>query len=432
MNDNVQDRELALRVRGLKKQYRLGRLSGKTIQEDFQRRVAIWRGKEDPIRKIGDKRIEGSTIMALNGIDLDVYRGETVGIIGLNGAGKSTFLKLLCQITAPTEGEIELFGRITSMLEVGTGFNGEMTGRENIYQNGAILGMTKKEIDRVIEDIIDFSEVRDYIDTPVKRYSSGMYVKLGFAIASHLESEIVIMDEVLAVGDIDFQHKCLEQMRRLALEDKRTVLYVSHNMHTIRELCDRVIVIDEGKIVYDGDVEKGISTYMNVRASEPRYHLDLSDVSVCRKDPSQTECKMMRLDLEKDDSATYKAGEPVVFSLKVCARRDFFELGLLLTVTSAGVSVGAMPYNLLGQISAGQEQTFRISIDTGLLTEGRYDVGLSLVEKQGNELVSYDVVTKAFPFFIEQDPSLEWRAAIWGHVKMPGAGVERRGYRGSV
>lgn len=424
MNNNTQNQEPAVRIRGLKKQYRLGRLSGKTIREDIQIGLAKLRGRENPVRKIGDTRIEGSTIMALNGIDLDIYRGETVGIIGFNGAGKSTLLKLLCRITAPTEGEIELFGRITSMLEVGTGFNAEMTGRENIYQNGAILGMTRKEIDSVIEDIIDFSEVREFIDTPVKRYSSGMYIKLGFAIASHLESEIVIMDEVLAVGDIEFQRKCLEKMRLMAMEDKRTVLYVSHNMHTIRELCDRVIVMNEGKIVYDGEVEKGISTYINVRASDPIFHIDLSGTSSGRKNPEKAMCKLLRLDLEKEDSAVYKSGEPVVFTVCVRAKRDFEELGLFITLTSGGISVATMPYGRLGRLKEGQEQTFRISMDTGLLTAGRYDVSLSLVEKDGADLVSCDTVVRAFSFFIEEDIDFNWRAAVWGHVRMPEAQIE--------
>ena len=175
-------------------------------------------------------------------------RGDALGIIGHNGAGKSTLLKLLSRVTAPTAGSISYNGRITSMLEVGTGFHGELTGRENIYMNGAILGMTKKEIDAKMEQIIDFSEVRQFIDTPVKRYSSGMYVKLAFSVAAHLDSEIMIMDEVLAVGDMAFQKKCLDKMREAADKEGRTVLYVSHNMNTIRQLCDRCIVLEHGRI----------------------------------------------------------------------------------------------------------------------------------------------------------------------------------------
>lgn len=253
----------AIKIQGLKKQYRLGQIGGGTLQGDLSSWWAKVRGKEDPNVKIGSiARIEGSTFMALNGINLTIMPGEAVGIIGRNGAGKSTLLKLLSRVTAPTEGEIDIYGRISSMLEVGTGFHGEMTGRENVYMNGAILGMTKAEIDAKMEEIIDFSEVREFIDTPVKRYSSGMYVKLAFSVAAHLDSEIMIMDEVLAVGDMAFQKKCLDKMKEAAASEGRTVLYVSHNMATIRSLCDRCIVLDEGRIVYDGDVEKAIEFYM--------------------------------------------------------------------------------------------------------------------------------------------------------------------------
>ena len=264
MENKNETRDVAIRLSGVKKMYKLGQIGGGTLTADLQSWWARIRGKEDPNTKIGtDQRLVGKTFMALNGIDLTVYKGEALGIIGGNGAGKSTMLKLLSRVTAPTEGEIDLYGRIASMLEVGTGFNGEMTGRENVYMNGAILGMTKAEIDAKMEDIIEFSEVREFIDTPVKRYSSGMYVKLAFSVAAHLDSEIMIMDEVLAVGDMAFQKKCLDKMRDAAKKEGRTVLYVSHNMNTIRQLCDRCVVLDQGKVVFEGDVEEAINVYMN-------------------------------------------------------------------------------------------------------------------------------------------------------------------------
>ena len=254
---------LVIRIRGLKKEYRLGQIGSTTLQAEIKRWWAKKRGLEDPYSKIGEpKRVIGQQFMALNGINLEIHKGEALGIIGRNGAGKSTLLKIISRITAPTEGEVEIIGRVTSMLEVGTGFHGEMTGRENVYLNGAILGMTKAEIDSKMDEIIAFSEVGEFIDTPVKRYSSGMYVKLAFSVAAHLDNEIQIMDEVLAVGDMDFQKKCLQKMRAAARVEGRTVLYVSHNMNTIRRLCDRCIVLDEGKIVFDGDVDKAISIYM--------------------------------------------------------------------------------------------------------------------------------------------------------------------------
>lgn len=236
----MENQKLMIRVQDVKKQYRLGQIGGGTLRGDLQSWWARKRGKEDPNTQIGtDQRLVGTTFMALNGVSFTVNQGEAVGIIGSNGAGKSTLLKLLTHVTAPTSGDIDLYGRVASMLEVGTGFHPEMTGRENVYLNGAILGMTRAEIDAKMNQIIEFSEVGDFIDTPVKRYSSGMYVKLAFSVAAHLDSEIMIMDEVLAVGDMKFQKKCLTKMRQAAKQDGRTVLYVSHNMATIRDLCDR-------------------------------------------------------------------------------------------------------------------------------------------------------------------------------------------------
>ena len=257
------ERDIAIQITGLKKRYRLGTIGGGTLSGDIQSWWARVRGKEDPNSKIGSKIYgKNETFMALDGIDLTVYKGERLGIIGHNGAGKSTLLKLLSRVTGPTEGEIRLDGRISSMLEVGTGFNGELTGRENIYLNGAILGMTKAEIDNKIDQIIEFSECAKFIDTPVKRYSSGMYVKLAFSVAAHLDSEILIMDEVLAVGDMAFQKKCLNKMSQVSKDEGRTILYVSHNMNTIRQLCERCIVMDHGKIIYNGGVEEAIALYL--------------------------------------------------------------------------------------------------------------------------------------------------------------------------
>ena len=277
MGNEMNKKEVAIRLSGVKKRYKLGQIGGGTLTADLQSWWAKIRGKEDPNVPIGmDQRLVGQTFMALNGVDLTIYKGEALGIIGGNGAGKSTMLKLLCRVTAPTEGEIDIYGRIASMLEVGTGFNGEMTGRENVYMNGTILGMTKAEIDAKMEDIIEFSEVRDFIDTPVKRYSSGMFVKLAFSVAAHLDSEIMIMDEVLAVGDMAFQTKCLDKMREAAQKEGRTVLYVSHNMNTIRKLCDRCIVLDKGKVIFEGDVESaasgflvGVETARRLRGMDP-------------------------------------------------------------------------------------------------------------------------------------------------------------------
>lgn len=277
--------DLAIQITGLKKKYKLGSIGGGTLKGDIQSWWARKRGKEDPNSIIGSENVKiGEEFYALNGIDLEVKKGEALGIIGMNGAGKSTLLKILSRVTAPSEGEVHIKGRITSMLEVGTGFHGELTGRENIYMNGAILGMTRKEVDEKIEEIIDFSECRQFIDTPVKRYSSGMYVKLAFAVAAHLDSEIMIMDEVLAVGDMKFQKKCLTKMGDASDNQGKTILYVSHNMATIRNLCTRCIVLDKGKLIFDGDVEEAISVYMKNSEGEMKNRYDLSGLPLSSPD----------------------------------------------------------------------------------------------------------------------------------------------------
>ena len=255
-----------IEIENLKKRYKMGQIGATTFKADWESFWAKVRGKEDPNVKIGMERLVGQTFMALNGVDLKIYPGEAIGIIGVNGAGKSTLLKLISRITAPTEGKIILRGKVASLLEVGTGFNPELTGRENIYLNGTILGMKKEEIDAKINDIIEFSECRDFIDTPVKRYSSGMYVKLAFSVSAHLDNDIMIMDEVLAVGDVNFQKKCIDKMNDTITKEGRTVLYVSHNMATIRQLCKRCIVLRDGKIIYDGDVEEAIKIYSDETA----------------------------------------------------------------------------------------------------------------------------------------------------------------------
>ncbi len=261
--------EIMLKVENVSKVYRLGEIGGTTLRDELQRLKAKIRHKEDPTKKIGAKNYnKGEKFKALDNISFEVKKGERIGIIGHNGAGKSTLLKLISRVTGPTKGNIYLNGRVASMLEVGTGFHPELTGRENVYMNGAILGMTKKEIDAKMEEIIEFSEVRQFIDTPVKRYSSGMYVKLAFSVAAHLDSEIMIMDEVLAVGDVEFQNKCLTKMKDVSEQFDRTILYVSHNMNTIRQLCDRVIVINHGSIVFDGGVEEGIKCYLGNEKDE--------------------------------------------------------------------------------------------------------------------------------------------------------------------
>lgn len=263
-----------IKVENLSKAYQIGQIGTGTISRDLER---FWttkvRGKDDPFLKIGeqnDRSIKGESdiVWSLRDINFEINQGEAVGIIGKNGAGKSTLLKLLSRVTAPTTGEIKVKGRIASLLEVGTGFHPELSGRENIYLNGAILGMRKKEITRKLDEIIDFSGVERYVDTPVKRYSSGMYVRLAFAVAAHLESEILIFDEVLAVGDAEFQKKCLGKMGDISKGEGRTVLFVSHNMAAVKSLCTRGIVLENGNIKNIGPVENAVSYYLGGGGSE--------------------------------------------------------------------------------------------------------------------------------------------------------------------
>lgn len=258
---------IAIKVENLSKAYRLGEIGTGTISRDLERWFAKVRGKEDPFLKIGeenDRTAKGTSdvVWSLKDINLEIQQGDAVGIIGRNGAGKSTFLKLLSRVTAPTTGVIKAKGRIASLLEVGTGFHPELTGRENIYLNGAILGMRKKEIQRKFDEIVDFAGVGRYVDTPVKRYSSGMYVRLAFAVAAHLDSEILIVDEVLAVGDAEFQKKCLGKMCLVSKGEGRTVLFVSHQMSSIRSLCNNCVLLKNGKLKSVGKTEDVINLYI--------------------------------------------------------------------------------------------------------------------------------------------------------------------------
>lgn len=257
---------LALKAENISKQYRLGEVGTGTLSHDLNRFWHKVRGKEDPYLKIGeanDRTTKGDSeyVWSLRDINFEIQQGDAVGIIGRNGAGKSTLLKLLSKVTKPTTGKIYTQGRIASLLEVGTGFHPEMTGRENVFLNGAILGMTRKEIKRKFDEIVDFSGVERYIDTPVKRYSSGMYVRLAFAVAAHLESEVLIIDEVLAVGDAEFQKKCLGKMGDVTKGEGRTILFVSHNITAIKELCNSGILLEKGQLVTQGDISRCIIEY---------------------------------------------------------------------------------------------------------------------------------------------------------------------------
>jgi len=413
--------ELALKIEHVSKQYRLGQIGGGTLQGDIQSWWARVRGKEDPNSKIGsEQHVRNERFWALDDINIQVRKGEAVGIIGHNGAGKSTLLKLLSRVTAPTKGTISINGRIASMLEVGTGFHAEMTGRENIYMNGAILGMTKDEIDRKIEQIIDFSECRKFIDTPVKRYSSGMYVKLAFAVAAHLDSEILVMDEVLAVGDMKFQQKALGRMGEAAGEEGRTVLYVSHNMATIRQLCTRCIVLDHGHVIFDGDVEEAIAIYSGNEGVKPQEEMDLTHSKRYFTTQGARSANARKIRLIDSKGIDTSVGNRLNFELEWDAEDIHSDMSFRFTILDSfkrGIA-SAIIYDVPNLMPVNKSV---FNIDLKHLTNGVYYMNLTLFKK--NEFgtpTEYDVVFSEFKFKKEEPCQLTWPAQVWGHIQLPG------------
>lgn len=416
--------ELMLKIDNVSKMYKLGQIGGTTLRDELQRWSARMRGREDPTKKIGVRNYNsGESFLALDSVSFEVKRGERVGIIGRNGAGKSTLLKLISRITAPTSGKIGLNGRVASMLEVGTGFHGELTGRENIYMNGAILGMTKKEIDGKIEDIIEFSELRQFIDTPVKRYSSGMYVKLAFSVAAHLDSEIMIMDEVLAVGDMAFQKKCLDKMSDVSRNEDRTILYVSHNMNTVRELCDRVLVLDHGKVAFDGSVEEGIEVYSEQYISSS-WKID------CQRNPE--------LRLWDGDIVRVLSSE---FVNQSCRQTDPSNIGMIIRWEADrvvediclrfevrkpdGMRIGtACCFNINAEKNQRNGEA-TVVLDASSLVPGRYTSVLTLFTKNAfGSNKNLDCVRGLDFELMGGNSDLVWDARKWGSVRFPDMTLE--------
>ncbi len=419
---------LAIRARDVCKEYRLGQLNGGTLQNDLESWWAQVRGKEDPNRRIGADRVKNGKFLALDHIDLDIYAGEALGIIGKNGAGKSTLLKLLSRVTAPTGGDIDIYGKVTSMLEVGIGFHREMTGRENIYLNGTILGMTRKEIDRKIDDIIEFSEIAEFIDTPVKRYSSGMYVKLAFSVAAHLPSDIMIMDEVLAVGDMMFQKKCLERMRQKATEEGKTVLYVSHNMSTISQLCERCIVMDHGKITFEGDTREAISVYLENSGGSAELSMDL-DALQRRSETWKTTARLLSAEFIDKDSIVFQSGEQMQLRLAWRNLSENTPISLRIEVwTTEQIPQGSFLIENLDCPPFDEKVCYDIKLDLGQIVPGDYSMKYTLYYRDefGNSR-NADSVT-GLGFQIIRDPkekSLVWDPNHWGHVYLQGAEAKR-------
>lgn len=412
----------AIEITGVGKEYRLGVIGGRTLQEELQSKWALRRGKEDPNLKIGtDASLIGQKFWALKDVDLTIYQGERIGIIGANGAGKSTLLKLICRITSPTTGGIRLYGRVSSMLEVGTGFHREMTGRENIYMNGAILGMSKKEIDEKIEDIIDFSEVREFIDTPVKRYSSGMNVKLAFSVAAHLNSEIIIMDEVLAVGDAAFQEKCLKKMREAANEEGRTVLYVSHNMNTIRTLCDRCVVFEKGQLIFDGDVEEGIALYMTRAVEEEAVDHNLVNKPHAGLDLSSG-LMMTHLHLAEKVSPVYDNHEPLIMHVTLKITKPLERVQYRVTFRSSTDQGIATAWSEPMDLPRVGEVQVAYTLPLDAFAKGKLYCSIGFFrENDYGRMERLDHITRAFRIDIQPKVGDRfWNTHAFGHMRLSG------------
>ncbi len=399
----------AIEFNNISKLYRLGLVSSGTLSNDLKR---WWTmnilHKEDPFLKVGSvndrsKAADSEYVWALKDIDFKVEQGDVVGIIGKNGAGKSTLLKLLSRVTGPTTGTIKAKGRIASLLEVGTGFHSELTGRENIYMNGTILGMTKHEIDKKIDEIIDFSGCERYIDTPVKRYSSGMTVRLGFAVAAHLDPEILVVDEVLAVGDAEFQKKAIGKMQDVSKGEGRTVLFVSHNMASIRALCKNGVLLENGSVKYTGGIDDVVGYYLN------DYENTLTGVPLRERNDRRGSgfAKFSSFELLVDDRRTTSVsmGQPI--KLRMCIGSSRVE---------EAVEIMYSIYNSFGVLVASSNSRFAMNEQIGLkvgdnwidvdypnlpLAPGLYKVNLRVWDQYERDL---DWVENAFSFeIVESD-----------------------------
>ena len=429
MNDTV------IKVENLSKRYRLGTIGGKTLREDVQRWWARMRGKPDPLLKVDEvpinpspnnksqltnnSQVQSDILWALRNVSFDVKRGEILGIIGQNGAGKSTLLKIISQITAPTSGEIKIQGRIGSLLEVGTGFHPELTGRENTYLNGAILGMSKQEVDKKFGEIVTFSEIQKFIDTPVKRYSSGMFVRLAFAVAAHLDPEILVVDEVLAVGDARFQKKCLGKMKDVSGEG-RTVLFVSHNMVALQSICNRAIWINNGQHKMDGESGAVVSEYLKTscKSITERKEIELNEEAVnnCIRMHS---AYLTSKKNEKEDSFFVSSSIYMVFDFSNLKQNAYLDININvyteqnILVFQSGVYLSQDEKRNCLSIAKGRYKC-RCKIPPNILNAGFYNVKLFFGEN--NKYVVYKF-ENVFGFEVKDNSNLRGSSS---HGRIPG------------
>lgn len=410
-------KDVILKVENISKQYRLGTVGTGTISHDLNRWWHKIRGKEDPYLKVGetnDRTSKGTSdyVWALQDISFEVEKGEVLGIIGKNGAGKSTLLKILSKVTAPTTGSIKSRGRIASLLEVGTGFNPELTGRENIYLNGAILGMTKKEIASKIDEIIAFSGCERYIDTPTKRYSSGMTVRLAFAVAAFLEPEILVVDEVLAVGDAEFQKKAIGKMQDISREGGRTVLFVSHNMAAVKSLCTKGMLIENGKTVFFGDINKAVDLYFekNIYVNNNQNYIDFDCIN---EDIQLSRFEMYSVNKKEEHIASNSVlmGDALMFVMSVISKRPINNVkASVVLMNSEEIKIIAFRSHEITNCVYNSEGNFDFVIKTDKLNlmPGNYFISISIVEN--NRTISIKEKCMSFTI-IEND--------VFGTGKIP-------------
>jgi lipopolysaccharide transport system ATP-binding protein len=419
--------DIILKAENISKQYRLGLVGTGTLSHDLNRWWHRVRGKDDPFLKVGSvndrsTKADSDYVWALQDINFDVKRGEVLGIIGKNGAGKSTLLKILSRVTKPTTGEIKTKGRIASLLEVGTGFHPELTGRENIYLNGAILGMTKAEIKAKEQEIIEFSGCERYVDTPVKRYSSGMRVRLAFAVAAHLEPDILVIDEVLAVGDAEFQKKAIGKMQDISRGEGRTVLFVSHNMAAVKSLCTRTIVLEHGKTVFEGETDDSIDFYLN----NDKTNIDSGAVKFKYNQVGNEYIQLLEVsvtDKVQRIRTAFLQSESITVSINFFAKSDVTGMRFNLSVKN--------PYGVIAFVTSSHELTkiclkegehiLRVVIPAFLLNKTQYTLTLNagipgnrvLIDPLDVLLVDIEGEHAGGSAFVEKwpgivSPKLEW------------------------
>ncbi len=389
--------DVVIKVEHISKQYRLGQVSTGTISHDLNRWWHTIRGKEDPYLKIGDtndRTQKGSSeyVWALRDISFDVKHGEVLGIVGRNGAGKSTLLKILSRTTAPSTGKVKIKGRVASLLEVGTGFHPELSGKENIFLNGAILGMTKQEIKRKFDEIVDFAGVERYIDTPVKRYSSGMYVRLAFAVAAHLESEILIVDEVLAVGDAEFQKKCMGKMSDMSRGEGRTVLFVSHNLPAVKKLCTTGIFLSNGMLKHEGSVNEVSSLYFNEIEQKSTMLVDAS----LREGNGKVRLQSFQI----IGSQTIEVNQPVTFRMGL--DRPFDKSRLIVSFSLRSPDHQLLSYLVSDETQVKEQRPdatltdeIELSIANFTFRPGRYSIRIILHDTDTSYINTCDIVESA-------------------------------------